>query len=57
MWKTFRTHLQIFWLLSIVIWNTKLQMRIAFYFKDNKLCGSSDNPLLVDMNNVENPGN
>ena len=30
---------------------------LFFYFKDNKLCGSSDNPLLVDMNNVENPGN
>ena len=28
-----------------------------FYFKDYKLCGSSDNSLLVDMNNVENPGN
>ena len=28
-----------------------------FYFKNNKVCGSLDNPLLDDMNNVKNPGN
>ena len=28
-----------------------------FYFKDNKVCGSLDNPLLDDMNSVKNLGN
>ena len=28
-----------------------------FYFKNNKVCESLDNPLLDDMNNVKNPGN
>ena len=28
-----------------------------FYFLDNKVCGSLDNPLLDDMNSVKNLGN
>lgn len=28
-----------------------------FYFKNNKVCGSSDNPLLNDTINVKNPRN
>ena len=51
-------HLQILWFLSMIIWNMKMQnANLFFYFKDNKVCGSLDNPLLDDMNSVKNLGN
>ena len=55
--EKFRMHLQIFWFLSIIIWNMKLQNANRFLFQIQQSCGSLDNPLLDDMNEVKNPGN